>query len=205
MSFELGAFDASIERCRALVVSAEYLRQHVPALGETADDILRASLAHAVSALDRFVHERVRTCMLEAAQGTRSRTSAFNRFPVPLASALDSSRTGPAPVDAWLSPAIVEQHGILSFQRAEKIADAFRLVVAFDSGLWPAVAATLGEPDVRDLKERLDLIVDRRNQIVHEDDAETASRRAAIDSVMVTDAIDFLAGVVSAIDALVDP
>lgn len=204
MSFELQAFEASIDRCRALVASAEYLRQHAPALKETADDILRAGLAQAVSALDRFVHERIRTSMLDTARGMRNRTTVFNRFPVPLASALDSAPHGPIAMDAWLSPAITEQHGILSFQRAEKIADAVRLVRTVEKGLWPAVAAALGESDVKDLKERLDLIVDRRNQIVHQDDAETASGRAAIDDKMVTEAIDFLSSVVSEIDGLID-
>ncbi len=204
MSFELQAFETSIERCRGLVVAAGYLSQQAPALEETAADILRAALAQAVSALDRFVHERVRTSMLDAARGMRSRTTSFSRFPVPLASALDNVPHGPIAVDAWLSPAITEQHGILSFQRAEKIADAVRLVVTVENGLWPAVAAALEEPDVKFLKERLDLIVDRRNQIVHQDDAETASGRAAIDELLVLDAIDFVSSIVAEIDAIVD-
>jgi hypothetical protein len=60
----------------------------------------------------------------------------------------------------------------------------------------------VAEPDVKDLKERLNLIVDRRNQLVHEDDAETAAARAAIDDTLVSEAIDFLSSVQSQLSRL---
>jgi hypothetical protein len=172
------------------VSAADLLRAQAAGLAEVADDMLRASLSQGVSALDRFVHERVRTTMLSCARGERPSTTAFDKFPVPLLNSL-AGATGALASDSWLNPAIVEQHSILSFQRADKIADAVRLVKTVPSGLWPSVAAELGMTSAN-VKDRLDLIVDRRNQIVHEDDADLSGTRAPIDTGLVTGALDFL-------------
>jgi hypothetical protein len=132
------AFERSLRRGRDLVAVAKYLRSR-QILEDAADDVLRAALAQSVGALDRYIHESVRRGMLAAARGESSRTPSFNRFAVPLASALRGTEEGFS-VEDWLNPSVVEQHELLSFQRAEKIADALRLVVDIEGGLWPAVA-----------------------------------------------------------------
>ncbi|MCX2971959.1 hypothetical protein OSB71_24420, partial [Streptomyces sp. JHD 1] len=67
----------------------------------------------------------------------------------------------------WLEQEIREQHGYLSFQQPDKVADAFRLVS--DVSLWVEVAKHLGlRPE--DVKRQLKLIADRRNKIAHEAD-----------------------------------
>jgi hypothetical protein len=191
------AFAQSIRRCRDLVAVAAYLEQHPPLLS-AADDVLRAALTQAVSALDRFVHERVRVAMLEAAQGIRRRTGAFERFPVPLAAALRGAGRNAAD---WLGPVVVEHHALLAFQRADKVADAIRPV--HPDPLWPDLAARLGVTDPGGLRERLDLIIDRRNAVVHEDDSDGAAGRQPIDRTLVEDAISFIEAVVAAIDECV--
>jgi hypothetical protein len=203
MGLELDAFTTSIERCRSLVAASDYLRTQAPGLAEVADDMLRAALAQAVSAQDRYIHERVRTEMVRAARNERDRTPSLHRFSVPLANALAGIEHN-LDFDGWLNPAIVEQHALLSFQRADKVADAMRLVCEIEGGLWPGVAAHMGENDVGGVKTRLNLIVDRRNQIVHQDDSDLAGARLPIDTALVTAALDFVESVVEAIDGLTE-
>lgn len=198
MSPSRAAFEESLRRGHDLVAVAKYLRLR-QVLQEAAEDVLRAALAQSVGALDRYIHEIVRTGMLAAARGERSRTSSFNRFSVPLISALRGTEEGFS-VDNWLNPSVVEKNESLSFQRAEKIADALRLVVDIEGGLWPAVAERIGLKDAKTVKERLDLIVDRRNAIVHEDDSDLSGSRSPIEEVLVTTSLDFLGAVVTAID-----
>jgi hypothetical protein len=50
---------------------------------------------------------------------------------------------------------------------------------------------------------RLDLIVDRRNAIVHQDDADLTGSRSPIEETLVTTSLDFLQAVVVAIDDIV--
>lgn len=201
MSLAFQAFGISLRRCRDLAAISEYLRAQAP-LPETADDILRAALVQAVSALDRYVHERVRAGMLAAARSEMPRTDKFAAFALPLSGALRGSESN-APVDAWLGPLIVEQHSILTFQRADKVADAFRLVCSIENGLWPSVAGALGGADTKRTKEQLDLIVDRRNAIAHEDDSDGSGSRAPIDLPLVEASLQFLEDVVAAIDRIV--
>jgi RiboL-PSP-HEPN len=129
-------------------------------------DLLRAALVNGVSALDDYVHTVVRWLMVDVADGQRARTDAFDRFSVPLRSALQSSSL---PSAIWLDQAIKSQHAQLSFQSPDKIADAIRLVSPKE--LWNELAVILDSSAV-DLKTRLKLIVSRRNQIVHEADCD---------------------------------
>ncbi len=97
---------------------------------------------------------------------------------------------------------------MLSFQRPDKIADAVRLVWEPDTtGLWFEVAGRLpseggSAASDKTVKERLGLIVDRRNAIVHEDDADGSGERSPIDAPLVEDAIGFIGEVVAAIDEI---
>lgn len=202
MSVACDAFLVSLRRCRDLIAVAEHLRMHV-ALHTAADDVLRAALVQGISALDRYVHEKVRIGMLAAARGEISRTAQFHSFALPLSGALRGYEDGTA-VEMWLGPLIVEQHSIATFQRADKIADAIRLVCTIDAGLWPGVGAAIGIADTKQVKERLDLLVDRRNAIAHEDDTGASGERAPIDAELVASAIDFIEDVGSAIDHIVD-
>lgn len=141
--------------------------------------------------------------MLAASRGEISRTVAFERFSVPLVNVLRGAEGG-LDGDAWLNPAIVEQHERLSFQRPDKLADAIRHIAEIPGGLWPQIADRTGEVDATKAKRRLDLIVDRRNAIVHEDDADPAGSRSPIDELLVNEALDATEQVVGAIDQLID-
>jgi hypothetical protein len=139
---------------------------------------------------------------LAAARGERTRTAAFNRFAMPLAAALRGTEEAFS-VDDWLNPSVVQQNELLSFQRANKIADALRLVSEIEGGLWPAVAQRIGQADAKTSKDHLDLIIDRRNAIAHEDDTDLLGSRSPIEEALVMTSLDFLEAVVSAIDDLI--
>lgn len=161
-------------------------------------DILRAQHVLAVSALDYFVHETARTGMLEIFDGKRASTPAYSRFRVPL----DSLGAGAAISRSNFENEIRTQHGFLSFQHPDRVADALRLVVEFK--LWDAVGTKLSK-DPQVLKETLKLVVDRRNKIAHEADLDPTYPKARwpISKADVDGTIDFLNDIVETIHNVV--
>lgn len=181
-------FTANIGRARdlrALVINLK------ASTGSTLDltDILRAAIVSAVSAFDTFIHEITRIGMVEIYQNTRPRTDAFGRFPISMDNILLVIAT---PGDTkWLEDEIRMQHGWLSFQQPDKVADAIRLFCGKE--LWKEVGIRLAI-DPKSAKNRLALIVDRRNKIAHEADMDPTSpgSRWPIDELLVQDVIDRL-------------
>lgn len=152
-------------------------------------DLLRAQLVMLVSALDCFVHEVVRQGMLESHVGKRSQTDSFQQFSVSLAS-LKAGLADPSKTE-WLSTEIINRHGHLAFQYPDKIAGAIRLVAPIR--LWERVGKLMGR-DPKDIKRQIELIVQRRNKIAHEADADPSvpGARWPIDEKMVDDSIVFV-------------
>lgn len=152
-------------------------------------DVLRAELVMAVSALDHFVHEIVRWGMLETYRGSRKATNWFLQFSVSLESV---QKCLESPVDdSWLDNEIRTRHGWQSFQHADRIATAIRLIS--DIKIWEEVAKDLGETP-HEVKRQLNIIVDRRNKIAHEADVDPTypDERWPIDESSVDNAIDFI-------------
>lgn len=192
-------FRANIERVRNLGALAQTLNIQTTAALDFSD-ILRAELVLAVSALDHFVHEMVRLGMIDTYRGNRQRTPHFERFQVSISS-VSQAFSAPANVD-WLEQEIRSRHGHRSFQRYDNIADAIRLIS--DTNLWTEVAHTLGM-NSQDIRTRLDLISNRRNQIAHEADMDPSypNRRWPIDAQMVDTSVDFIEQITEAMYAVV--
>jgi len=152
-------------------------------------DILRASIVSAVSAIDTFIHDITRIGMVEIFQNARPKTDAFGRFPISMENVLLVVTTPGG--TKWLEDEIRRQHGWLSFQQPDKVAEAIRLFCGKE--LWKEVGLRLGI-DPKSAKNRLTLIVDRRNKIAHEADMDPTSpgARWPIDEVLVQDLIDTL-------------
>lgn len=159
-------------------------------------DILRAAIVSAVSGLDTFIHDITKIGMREIFQNARPRTDAFGRFPIPMDSVL-LVLANPGNTQ-WLEDEIRRQHGWLSFQQPDKVADAIRLFCGKE--LWKEVGIHLGI-DAKSVKNRLTLIVDRRNMIAHEADMDPTSpgSRWPIDELLVQEAIDTLEQIGNAI------
>ncbi len=161
----INGFKANISQARELGKLHQALSAIVtPALN--VDDLLRSQIVMSVSALDFFIHEVVRQGMLAIYEGTRPAVTGFAKFHVSLIEAQSSLLSSSS---MWVDTAIRQNHSILSFQNPDKIADAIRLI--YEPPLWPALETRLVMP-AKDLKRQLKLIVDRRNKIAHEADAD---------------------------------
>lgn len=193
-----------IEHCRDNLAYAKNLvavaravdAQTTSALDVT--DILRAAVVAGVSALDHYVHEKVRVGMLAIHAGGTVPPAAFDRFRVSLAS---TGRALANPADtSWLDGEIREQHGLLTFQQPEKIADALRLITTV--AIWEEVAAKIGG-SAGDVKRRLKLIVERRNRIAHEADIDPTPphERWPITYANVDEALAFIEAVAEAVES----
>jgi hypothetical protein len=163
-------------------------------------DILRAELVLAVSALDHYIHELVRIGMLEIYKGNRKTTDSYLRFNISLESAILG--IGMPGNEQWLENEIRIKHSWRSFQNADKIADAVRIVS--DIILWDEVSKIMGITP-RDIKIRLNLIVSRRDKIAHEADIDPTffGTRWPIDENMVEESIKFIEKVAETIFLLV--
>ncbi len=130
------------------------------------NDLLRSQIVMTVSALDHYVHEVVRQGMIAIYNGTRPQVPGFAKFQVSL---IEAKASIPTTSSAWVDAAIRQSHSFLSFQHPDKLADAIRLI--HPDPIWQALEGKMGIP-ANDLKEQLKLIVDRRNKIAHEADAD---------------------------------
>jgi len=166
MKAAIEQFRTNIERVRNLGAIYQVLEAQTTEILDLSD-ILRSELVLAVSALDYYIHEVVRLGILEAYHGRRTQTSACLRFRVTLGSALQGIST-PAS-DGWLEDQITNAHSYQSFQDPDKIADAIRLIS--DAELWNVVANYLGMSS-QYVRQKLKLVVNRRNQIAHEADMD---------------------------------
>jgi len=200
MNSALEQFELNIQRTRTLASIHNALGTRTTRALDTSD-ILRSVLVLAVSALDQYVHEIVRLGMLEIYHGQRPHTSSSLKFSVSLKSALQINI---APEDdSWLDSEVREHHSWQSFEQPDRIADAVRLIS--DVSLWDTVASDLGSVTT-DVKQRLSLIVDRRNKIAHEADIDPSfpNMRWPIDDQMVFDSITFIERLVYSIHKAVN-
>jgi hypothetical protein len=154
-----------------------------------ASDLLRAQHVLSVSALDCFIHEVVLLGMLETFDGARSPTDAYKRFRVPFDTV--SSSKSVADLRACFESEIRAQHSYLAFQQPDRIADAVRLMSPVV--LWEAVGTRVGL-DAKNVKDRIRLIVERRNKISHEADIDPSfpGQRWPIHASDVDATLDFL-------------
>ena len=198
MQTAIEQFRINIIRVRNIGSAAKILDAQPTTLDVS--DILRSELVLAVSALDQYVHEVVRLGMLDAYRGNRIRTQQFLRFQVSLESALRGI-SDPAN-EIWLEYQIRTRHSYQSFQSYNNIADAIRLISP--ARLWTEVANIVGM-DQQDIRGTLGLIVNRRNQIVHESDTNLFSpdQRWPIDELTLNEAVNFIERIAEAIYSVV--
>ncbi len=165
-------------------------------------DLLRAELVMIVSSLDQYVHELVRLGMLECFGGQRPQTDAFLRFQVSLNSSLQAIATPGNHL--WLEGEINTRHSYRSFQKPDDIADAVRLMSSVQ--LWDSVASHM-QSTTETIKGRLTIIVDRRNQIVHEADSDPSyghtGRLWPIDAIQTNEAVRFIEELVEVVHTVV--
>lgn len=178
-------FDTEIEGCRNVVGIADNLGVSTPAL--ELDDLYRHSLAGAVSALDTCIHSIVRSGIILQLRGIGPKPDAH----LPVATDLFRrwySRDYSALGEIELS--LRTAHGRWTMQSSKDIADAVKLVSS--KPLWISIADQ-DRQAAGLLKESLDVVVKRRNQIVHESDIDPSTgMKWPINSPLALTAIDVL-------------
>jgi hypothetical protein len=188
-------FRQNILRARELGNLASAVQQ-ITTTAIDVSDMWRAQIVLGVSALDYFVHELTRLGMIDVAKGNRPKTDAYLKFSIPI----DAAERGLAGQthELWLGNAVRDRHSWLSFQQPEKIADAVRLISSVI--LWDAVGSEVGLPP-KDAKLRLQVIVDRRNQIAHEADMDPANPgfRWSITEADAADSLDYIGHIAEAV------
>lgn len=159
-------------------------------------DMWRAQIVLGVSALDYLIHEMARIGMIEIAKGIRPTTDAFSKFQLPL-NAVEHALNGQSH-ESWLGDTVREKHSWISFQHPDKIADAIRLISPIK--LWEEVGSELNLT-AKDIKLRIEMIVDRRNKIAHEADMDPTNPgfRWPIHQQMASDALDEIERVAEAV------
>lgn len=164
MQQALSSFRECTERARHLGGLFTSLSRLVTPIVDTSD-LLRAQIVLAVSALDYFIHEITLHGMTETFEGIRPATDSFLRYRISGSVCLT-----PAGQDiiAFRND-VKERNSFLSFQQPEKIAEAVRMF--HGEPLWRGVSVRLGESEAQ-IKDKLRLIVERRNKIAHEADID---------------------------------
>lgn len=149
--------------------------------------ILRSCIVLSVSAIDHLIHELAIIGMCEVFNGTRAVTTRYNDFNVTLG--FMSSITAVPPLITFEAE-IRRKLGWQTFQRPDKIKDAVALFTSIQ--LWQQISLIMADTE-QNIKNRLNLIVDRRNMIAHEADIEPVYKtKRTISNADVTGTIDFI-------------
>jgi hypothetical protein len=169
------------------------------------EELLRAELVLVVAALDCLVHDLVRAGMTRSFRFAAQKPVAYRSFRVSLDVVDQLVRAGDlASQVALLDQEIRRLHGFQTFQRAEHITQALALLGM--RGVWEKTARPLGMPSAQ-VKAQLNLIVDRRNRIVHESDIDPTlgiGEKYPIDRMLVDVAVTFIDKLGHCLNGLVD-
>ncbi len=186
MKTALDQFNQEIQRVRNLIAIYDYLIAD-PQNTNDASDVLRSCIVLGISALDAFIHDIIRIGMVEVLHGKRKQTKDYQKIGFTLQQVYFD------PQYAWFERRIYEDHGEKSFQNPLAIAQAIKHISEKD--LWKEICNEFKEIPEAEIKQRLKLIVTRRNQIAHEADMDkelSPPSKRSIESNDVKEYVDFI-------------
>ncbi|MGG5210886.1 HEPN domain-containing protein [Chryseobacterium sp. MIQD13] len=197
MSNPLNIFDKNIESINSLASIYMYFENNkVEALDFT--EILRAEFVLLVSAFDHYVHELVKEGMLAIFEGSKSTNKNFDNFTITLKTlnlilSTDEQHEKKAILDGEIKKITAKD----SYQSPSSIEKALGFIDF--TNVWNTISPEMGIPP-KDIKDRLALIVNRRNKIAHEADFDyTLGSKNPIDRGLVDDVRNFIIKLVKAI------
>lgn len=168
------------------------------------DELLRAELVLAVSAVDCYIHDVVRIGMTKWFLSVGEGPPAFLNFGVSLGlTKRVLGESSEATRLALIEEEIRRLHGYKTFQNADSISQGLALIGV--QSIWDKVGVLLTS-SAADVRTQLNIIIDRRNRIAHESDIDPTMGigiKYPIDHPMVERAIAFLRQVVEAIHSTV--
>lgn len=166
------------------------LEQNIPVLSPQREELLRAQIVMAVSAVDTFFHNVVKIGLLQIFNGSRPIGKAAS-YPIELLDVISINRENDSyRKQLLLENAIMKISSKDSYQSAASIEYAVGLLGI--KGIWTKLSPLMGIP-AEDIKNKISLIVRRRNQIAHESDINPATMlRYPITKADADDVVDFL-------------
>lgn len=192
-------FKCTISQIRQTNDVYKYLKDVVKLQDAEINDILRSQIVNVISTLDRYLHEKVRKGICDMFLGNRAITNKFKSFSVSSDTVLriwgDTSLTV-IDREILINEVVIQSLKTLSFQKAINIKDAL-------SYLWDEphkmtiiakkmeVSGGTDNEKQRYLTQKLDLLVERRNQIAHESDIYYGGKRDICQDDVI-DAIAFI-------------
>ncbi len=165
MNLAFSQFSTNIEEVRKTHLISTSLNVPSSSIVDTSS-ILRSCIVLSVSAIDHLIHELTIIGMREIFSGTRPVTTKYTNHSISLG--FIHLITSSQPLVTFESE-IRRSLSWQTFQRPDKIKDAIALFNPLQ--LWQQIAATIGDTE-SNIKNQLNLIVDRRNMIAHEADIE---------------------------------
>lgn len=186
MNLAFTQFTTNIEEVRKTYLISTSLNVPTSSIVDTSS-ILRSCIVLSVSAIDHLIHELTIVGMLQIFNGTRPFTNKYNNYNVSLGfmNAISS-----APPTITFESEIRRGLGWQTFQRPEKIKEAIALFSAVQ--LWQEIAIIMLDTEIN-IKNQLNLIIDRRNMIAHEADIEPIFKtKRIINDLDVITTIDFI-------------
>lgn len=186
MNQAFSQFSTNIEEVRKTHLISTSLNMPTSSIVDTSS-ILRSCIVLSVSAIDHLIHELTIIGMREIFDGIRPLTAKYNNHNVSLC--FMYAITSNPPLITFDSE-IRRSIGWQTFQRPDKIKDAIALFNTIQ--LWQQIALAMGETEIN-IKNQLNLIIDRRNMIAHEADIEPVFKtKRTISDTDVTTTIDFI-------------
>lgn len=183
-------FDSAINQVNELLAVHTFLSS-IPA-SPVADNILRASLTMLVSALDTYIHELVVNALLfELSKGY----SVFHieKVRISLKCASDESFDDRF---AIIESELRRQFSRESFQSSRQIENILSSIGI--KKIWGKLSNRM-DISPEDIKRKLDLLVRRRNQIVHEGDLDSLHSLQDISRIEIDESYRFIQQVKDAI------
>lgn len=155
----------------------------------------------AVSALDTYVHEILKTGLIQIYSGARVSSPSSDAYSFTFADLRSIiSATTPADKQTLLDGAIKRINSKDSYQSPKSI--EYAMAILGVNSLWTRIAPGFGL-SAADVKTKLSNIVRKRNQIAHESDINPATMtRYPILKADADDVMDFIEKLVNAIHNL---
>lgn len=164
-------------------------------------DLLRIQLVNAVSAFDWLMHEYIHAGIMKQLMGDVPMTSKVKVFSIDADTYSQLATLDAIEKYKILSVRVSSVLKTMSFQSPEKIKDGLSYIWE-EPHKWQLLSQECGLSE-EDLRYKVKLYVERRNQIVHEADVDFSSGdRRVLDVVVVKDGIDLFFSLAYAISKL---
>lgn len=150
------------------------------------DDLLRWQWTQSISALDKYIHDVIKVGLIMSYNKDIIPTKSFSNFLIPLSIIED-----PLLIQNSFEQFIIRKLSYNSYQTPEKINEGLSLIWA-EEHKWQTIADNIGK-EKKYITNKLNLIAQRRNQIVHQGDYPSSNlEKENITLSEVVDVIDFI-------------